>query len=92
MKGYLPHTDFDYAAVEGSDSPIMDDDDEPFDAAQWELEPDLLQFGGMEYRRILDAFAHALANAFSEGYSQGIGTLKMPKWARLKMQRAQDEW
>jgi len=27
MKGYLPHTDFDYAAVEGSDRPIMDDED-----------------------------------------------------------------
>jgi hypothetical protein len=65
------------------------DDDEPFDAIQWEPDAEMLSLGLMEYRRMLDAFSRAIPNDFQDGYAGGIHQLGLPNWARRQMNQ---EW
>ena len=58
------------------------DDDEPYDAIQWEPDADLLAFGRNEYRRILRTFAECLRTDTWPGYPAGINDMSMPAWVR----------
>lgn len=54
------------------------DDDEPFDACQWEPDEEFLRLGLVEYRRILNAFAECVKADSWPGYAQGIHPLTLP--------------
>jgi exodeoxyribonuclease VIII len=62
------------------------DDDVPFDAAQWELDEDVLKLGAVEYRRILNAFAECVYNDEWPGYAPGIAKIVLPRWAKKRLE------
>lgn len=62
------------------------DDDEPFDAIQWEPDADILRLGLAEYRSILNRFAVCVKSNEWPGYHAGISPLTLPYWAKKRLE------
>lgn len=59
------------------------DDDEPFDACQWQPSSEFLMKGREDYRKLLDAYAKCVKEDKWPGYAAGIGELGLPKFVKL---------
>lgn len=82
-----------YLKITGADRFVFVafDDNEPFDAAQWQLGPEDMEAGAFEYRRLLDAYAECVKSDKWPGYKPGINALKFPAYAKKKLTSAQHE-
>lgn len=60
------------------------DDAEPFDAAQFEPDSDMISAGWKEYRRLLNAYAACVTSGEWNGYSHEIAPLMLPGWVKRK--------
>jgi hypothetical protein len=60
------------------------DDDEPFDACQWEGDADFRQAGYLEWRRLLLAYAKCLKEYHWPGYHHGVARMTLPNFAKRK--------
>lgn len=67
------------------------DDDEPFDACQYEADAQMLDHGAYEYRRLLDAYAVCVKSDKWPGYEEGIKPLKLPAYAVRRLTQEQHE-
>jgi len=59
------------------------DDDNPFDAIQYEPDSEMLAHGYREWRRLLNAYALCLASDEWPGYSPSINPLKLPGFVKV---------
>lgn len=61
------------------------DDDEPFDACQYELTHESFVAGHAEWRTLLDRFAKCLRENNWPGYGAGVRKLSLPDWVKRRM-------
>jgi hypothetical protein len=82
-----------YLRITGADRFVFVpfDDDEPFDACEFEPTAEMLDSGAYEYRRILDAYAKCVKEDRWPGYATGIQPLKLPVYAQKKLTQEQYE-
>lgn len=59
----------------------------PFEAAVWEMDPADVAEGYVKWRRMLLAYAAAIADGTWPGYSRTVKRLKLPSWAKDKARR-----
>lgn len=58
------------------------DDNEPFDAIQYEPDREMLDKGYADWRRLLNAYAACVKSGEWPGYSSGINPLKLPGFVK----------
>lgn len=68
---------------------VVFDDAKPFDAIQYEPDQEMLDFGRMEWRRILERYAACVKSDSWPGYASGINKLSAPPWARKQIAEGQ---
>lgn len=60
------------------------DDGEPFDAAQFEPDSEMIETGWKEYRRLLNTYAACVTSGEWKGYSHEIAPLALPGWVKRR--------
>jgi len=65
---------------------VLFDDDEPFDAAEYEPDEEMLEFGRLEFRRLLNAYAFCVESDQWPGYADGIQKIGLPGRVKKKAQ------
>lgn len=63
------------------------EDSAPFEAEMFELDREDIAEGFVSYRRMLRAYADAVADGTWPGYSRTVKRLKLPSWAKDKARR-----